>query len=113
MKIYEKDGYTFVEMPTYVSANNLDETVNHFIEADGKEGVEYILDMSHVTHLYSSGITLIIRIHKQIADTKGKLYILYANDEIRNGIKGANLDQVIPVFESDIDFELAKASGDI
>ncbi len=111
MNFVEKDGYTLIEMPTYLSAEVIEETERNFSSVIQKEGSQFVLDMEKVQHLFSSGVRLITSLNKVVTEKKGKLALVNVTEDVEKALRSINLDKIISIYNSIIDFEIERETA--
>ncbi|WP_435190671.1 STAS domain-containing protein [Streptomyces sp. bgisy126] len=63
---------------------------------EGEPVLPVVADMSGVTFLDSSGINMLLTIHQQVSDARGRLRIAAPTDTVRRVLALVGIDAVIP-----------------
>lgn len=114
MNISPQKGYIIIQLPPHLSADTIEHyqaelkdpehPVNEML-AKQKEA-KFVLDLEKVTNLYSIGIRLIAFLQKHITDAGGKVFFVNANEAVGLVLRTSGMDQLIPVYDTILDFEL-------
>lgn len=55
------------------------------------------------SYIYSGAVAILVECHKQLADDEGELCIIEPNENLRRIFEILNLDQVLPIYDSEDD----------
>jgi anti-anti-sigma factor len=100
-------------MPAVVSPTGVDQAEKEIGAAVAEGGKEFVLDMEKVGNLYSSGVRLINFLYKAATKAGAKLYIVNITENVEHILHSVNLDKIIPIFRTMIDFEIGKDGVDL
>ena len=79
------------------AAPNLDKKLEEVV--DGGQ-VDIILDLSEVTFLDSSGMSVLVKYLKRVRTAGGQIRLVVTIRRVRQVLEIASLDKVFPIFES-------------
>jgi anti-anti-sigma factor len=106
--IEERSGFLWVKLPDAISMDNsavVEEAIRSRLTG---ENDRVVLDLTDTAYLYSSGIGLMIRMHKAVASTGGGVYLVNVSRPLRNLLEGMHLDKVFPLYATDVEFEISR-----
>ncbi|MFP4417291.1 MAG: STAS domain-containing protein [Chitinivibrionales bacterium] len=107
IEMRQQRGLLWVMMPAAMTMDNyrhIEESVSARIE-DGNDRV--VLDMTDTEHIYSSGIGLLIRLRRVIAEKDGLLCLVNVSQKLRGIFENMHLEKVFPIYATDVEFELS------
>jgi anti-anti-sigma factor len=88
------------------------EILEHFQEKLAMQvaaaGAEYVLDMKSVVNVYSTIITLIVSLSKQISALQGRMCIVNASMNVQLVLRNLNIDSIMPIYDSMLAYELLR-----
>ena len=64
---------------------------------DGRLPHDLFLDLSGLSFMDSSGIALILRIHKRMRELDGRLWVINPTDQPQRVIDAAGIDRLVPI----------------
>lgn len=99
-----KDWYILIISGKFVIKNLT--SIRKAFEDLEKTGISKVaLDLSRVTHLDSSAITILLNYHKRLKTNNGILVIFGPSDDIMNIFSIVGFDNTVQVFPTRKDFE--------
>jgi anti-anti-sigma factor len=107
VSIERKLGCLWITLPDAISMYNsreLEKTISGNLEPK----LNVILDLSKTWNLFSSGLGLIIRIRKTVCEQEGVLSLVNVNVKIRDMLNTLNLNKVLSIYATDVEFELSR-----
>jgi anti-anti-sigma factor len=109
LTIQRRMGYTWITFPDSISMDNII-SIENKIEATLAQGQSdrVVVDLAGVEQLYSSGIGLLIRMRKRVAETGGYLCLVNVTTRLRRLLESAQLQKVFPMYATDVEFEISQ-----
>lgn len=106
VEVEVRSGYTWITLPALLSMDNY-----QFIERQIESRLEgnpnnVVLDLIYFRQLFSTGISLILRLNKRIIESGGSLWLVNVSDKCRDYLTSVKLDKVLPFFRTDLEFEI-------
>ena len=100
LKSYEVRGVRMIEIsgPLSIHDHSLHNTISQFLN-DGN--LQFVLRMTDVPHIDSSGLGQIIDAFRLITSRHGALKILAPSKRVRERLKTTRLDKVLEIYEDD------------
>jgi anti-sigma B factor antagonist len=106
---YEQNAEVMiVSMPERLVFSNANETKQELSELIEKGFTKFSLDLSSVSFMDSSGLTVLVATYKKVAKLGGKVSLLTPSNQARMLIDLTRLHQVFDIFE-----DLAAAVQDL
>jgi anti-anti-sigma factor len=68
---------------------------------------EVVFDLARVRVLYSSGIGILVRVHKRVEKQKGKIYLVNVPRTVAQALTSLHLDSVFDIYATDVEFEIS------
>ncbi len=101
-----RSGYTWITLPGSLSMDNY-QLIERQIESrlEGKPN-RVVLDLIYFQQLFSTGISLILRLNKRVRESGGSLWLVNVSEGCREYLISVNLDKVLPFFSTDLEFEV-------
>ncbi len=91
-----------IEMPEEIDLVNSQEIKKNVYEESIEKGYKkVILDFSKTKYIDSTGLGIIVAIHKQVLMNAGALALINFDSNIRNLLKMTSLDRIFNIFESE------------
>ena len=105
--IEERRGFIWARFPESVTVDNY-RLIEQKIGArlSGKSD-RLVLDFSRTRDVYSSGIGLLVRVHKQVTEAGGGVYLVNVSKKIRETLEGVHLERILPMYATDVEFEIS------
>lgn len=106
MRDLDQPAYHVIPIPTDVDAATFEKaraTLKPFLS---EPHAQIALDLSTTGHIYSAGISLIIRLLKEVQAAKGSLSLVNINDEITKILRSVRLDKILPMYRTIEEFEI-------
>lgn len=104
----ERPGYILVKLPGTISMDNyieIEREINGLLHGANDR---IVLDLSNTTNIYSSGMGLLIRLRKKVADGGGMLCLVNVTERCRILLASVHLDTMIPMYATDVEFEISQ-----
>jgi anti-anti-sigma factor len=108
VNIEEKMGYTWIVLPDAINMDSYAAIENEIGLALRRKNVHVILDLSNTNDIFSSGLGLIIRVRKQVYELNGSICLVNVSRKIRGILKTVSLDKVLPLYATDVEFEISQ-----
>ncbi|MBD3315680.1 MAG: STAS domain-containing protein [Chitinivibrionales bacterium] len=108
VKIEERSGFVWVTLPDAVRMDNYTAIEKAIISNLSGKDDRLVLDLSETVYLYSSGIGLMVRIHKEMSGANGVLYLVNVSRKIRDFLESMRLDKVFTIYATDVEFEISR-----
>lgn len=109
MNVIARNGYTVIRMPEEAYIDHSMRTSDQLSLVVNNGGKEFILDMDQVAAFRSAGASLLAFLIKKVKEIQGKLSIVNAGKRVRDVLCILNLDRIVPVFESEMEYEFIRA----
>lgn len=106
MRKPDQPAYHVIPVPSDVDAATFEKaraTLRPFLN---RPHAQIALDLSTTGHIYSAGISLIIRLLKEVRAAQGHLSLVNMNDEIVKILSSVRLDKILPMFRTIEEFEI-------
>lgn len=103
-----RHGFIWVILPDTVTMDNyklIEDKIRG--KLTGKND-RVALDFSDTENIYSSGIGLLIRLHKLITESGGSFVLVNVSEKMRTLLREVNLDMVISIYATDVEFEISR-----
>ena len=106
VEVEVRSGYTWITLPGTLSMDNY-QLIERQIESrlEGKPN-NVVLDLIYFRQLFSTGLSLILRLNKKIVESGGSLWLVNVSDKCREYLTSIKLDKVLPFFNTDLEFEI-------
>lgn len=99
-------GYLWIRIPE-ISMFNYERVESRILhEIDKSHTRSVVVDLSDTVRLYSSGIGLLIRVRRHIAEKGGSFYVVNISDECLTQLKAANLHKILSLYQTQAEFEV-------
>jgi anti-anti-sigma factor len=107
--IERRIGYLWITLPDAITMDNY-VLIEQRIQASISEGIaeRVVIDMKHIQNLYSSGIGLLVRMRKQVAEAGGFFCLVNISERCRMVLESTNLHSLIPMYATDVEFEISQ-----
>jgi len=102
--VEDRHGCLWVILPDSIDMDNYLQIEERILPELEKSPKDVALDFSHTKALFSSGIGLVVRLNKQIADKKQKIYLVNIERKIKEGLENVGLDMAFPMYPTEEDF---------
>ncbi len=105
MKLTQVNGYSLILFES-VAPHDLDEAKVKISELLGHAGRRIAINLESFRNIFSPEISLIVKIHKEVAAAQGELAIVNASEEVENVLRTTNVDRVIPIYRTVEEYEI-------
>ncbi|MBN1306282.1 MAG: STAS domain-containing protein [Chitinispirillaceae bacterium] len=108
LRIEERPGYLWITLPDAITMYDnraIEQKIGNRLR-DRKDHV--VLDFSHTRALYSSGLGLMIRIRRFVAERNGTVSLVNVSEPVYNMFTALNLDKVFHIYATDVEFEISQ-----
>ncbi len=96
-----KENVVVFKMPQEVELSNSYDVKEHIYKESFEAGFKYlVLDFSQTQYLDSSGLGIIVAIHKQARLQGGAVVLVGLDSNIKNLLKFTALDRVLTIYDS-------------
>jgi len=103
----QKAGYLWIMLPDSIHMDNYKRIESEIEERlAGHERI--VLDFTATKSLYSSGIGMMIRMRRTVAERKGFICCVNVSEHIRTLLTTVNLDRLFPIYATDVEFEISQ-----
>ncbi len=106
VRVENKLGSIWVIMPDAISRDDYREIETHIGGFVTDEKNRLVLDLAETNNIYSSGLGLLIRLNKLVADKNGAMYLVNVSPALRELLAMVNLDKYFLIYETDIEFQV-------
>jgi anti-anti-sigma factor len=104
--VRERNGWLWLDFPETLNAHTA-----RILEQDLGEALgvcaRIVVDMAKVRFLYSTAIGFLIRLHKRIGASQGRLCLVNVVPAVRAIFVSINLDKVFALYATDTEFEVS------
>ena len=108
MKIENKSDFVWVTLPDSINMDTYMALEENIQARLGSGNVRVVLDLSKTNNLFSSGLGLIIRIRKWVAQSNGFICLVNVSRKVRAVLETVHLDKVFTIYATDVEFEISQ-----
>lgn len=105
MKLTQANGYSLILLEN-VSSQELGEAKAAISEILGQATRRVAINLESFRNIFSPEISLIVKIHKEVAAAQGELAIVNASAEVENVLRTTNVDRLIPIYRTVEEYEV-------
>jgi anti-anti-sigma factor len=106
--ITRKMGYLWVVLPDTITVDTnleIESRIESYLQPKDEK---LVLDFSNTYSLFSSGLGLMIRLRKKVAESGGLVCLVNVSRRVREFLSTLNLDRVFPIYTTDVEFEVSR-----
>ena len=108
LKIEKRSGHLWITLPDAITMYDNKE-IERKIGGELRDRKDHvILDFSHTSAVYSSGLGLMIRIRRFVTERGGMLSLVNVSEQVYDMFKALNIDKVFRIFATDVEFEISQ-----
>ncbi len=104
----QEDGFVRVVLPDAIGMDDSRQIEKEIVQYFSDVNELLVVDLSKTTALYSSGIGLLIRLQKICKENERMVYLVNVSKKFKDLFSDLNLDRVLRVYSTDVEFELSK-----
>ncbi len=101
-------GFLWISFPASVTVDNYRQIEDKIESRLTGRCDKVVLDLEKTENIYSSGIGLIVRLKKQVAEAGGIFALVNVPKKLREILEGMHLEKVLPMFATDVEFEISQ-----
>lgn len=106
--IEKRNRFLWVTLPENISIYDYAAIESSIVQRLAGKADEVVFDLTRVRVLYSSGIGILVRIHKRLDKGGGKIYIVNVARSIMEMLAQLHLDKIFAVHATDVEFEISQ-----
>lgn len=101
LQIVEKDAFVMLEFSGHLQYALITELKKRLQTTKFKEGRSFIVDMSNVQNIDSTGFGMIVNFAKKISLKNEKIVIIIVDDFVRKLFSISQCDKIFPIVDSE------------
>lgn len=101
LQVVEKDTYVILEFSGHLQYALIEELKKRLQTTPFKEGRSFILDMSKVQNIDSTGFGMIVNFAKKISLKNEKIVIIIVDEFVRKLFAISQCDKIFPIVDSE------------
>ncbi|MDV6378198.1 STAS domain-containing protein [Sporosarcina sp. GW1-11] len=101
LQVLEKDTYVALEFSGYLQYTLIEEMKKRLHSTPFKEGRSFILDMSKVQNIDSTGFGMIVNFAKKVSLKNEKIAIIIVDDFVRKLFSISQCDKIFPIVNNE------------
>ncbi|ARK25380.1 anti-anti-sigma factor [Sporosarcina sp. P37] len=101
LQVTEKDSYVILGFSGHLQYGSMEELKKRLQSILQKEDSSFILDMSKVQNIDSTGFGLIVNFAKKVSLKKEKIVIIIVDDFVRKLFSISQCDRIFPIVDSE------------
>jgi len=95
-----QDNRLIVKLKGRLAGNVCDEFADSIMPVINADISDVIIDLEGLEYMSSSGLGIIIRLHRDLSDMDKKLLLAAANKNVREILEISNINKLIPMYTS-------------
>jgi anti-anti-sigma factor len=106
--VERKQGFVWATLPESLTVDNyiaIENAIKPFLSGANDN---LVLDFSKTEHVYSSGIGMLVRLHKMISQVKGTFNLVNVSEKLRKLFAEVRLDRIFKIYATDVEFEISR-----
>jgi anti-anti-sigma factor len=107
LDVERRQGFIWAKLPESLTVDNyisIENAIRPFLTGTNDH---LVLDFALTNHVYSSGIGMLVRLHKMVAQTKGSFNLVNVTEKLRGLFAEVRLDRIFKIFATDVEFEIS------
>ncbi len=100
-------GFLWVTMPEAVTMENYASIEDKLCVQIDEGHTRLVLDLADTQNVYSSGIGLMVRLRRILAEKNGLLCLVNVSRKLQLLFESMHLEKVFPIYATDVEFELS------
>jgi anti-anti-sigma factor len=107
INVERRGEFIWAQLPEALTVDNyikVEDAVRPFLTGNQDQ---LVLDFNGTEHIYSSGIGLLVRLHKMISQAKGSFNLVNVNEKLRGLFSEVRLDMIFKIYATDVEFEIS------
>lgn len=101
VQITEKQAHTAVEFSGHLQYGLIEDMKKQLQSAKFKSGSHFVLDMSKVKNIDSTGFGMIVNFAKKVSSATQKIVIIVVDDFVRKLFAISQCDKIFPIVRSE------------
>jgi anti-anti-sigma factor len=110
LKIEDKLGCVWITLPDSIDMDTYRNIEGAIVARRPDNAACVVLDLSETKNLFSSGIGLIIRVRKQVVESKGLFVLVNVSRKVRKIFETVKLEKIFTMYSTDVEFEISQES---
>ena len=106
--IERRTGYLWVTLPENIVVQDYSHIEDEILKQVKTSDGQIVFDFVNVRAIYSTGISILLRIHKRVSEKGGMICLVNVCHTIIDLFASLNLDKVFPLYPTDVEFEISK-----
>ncbi|PID13916.1 anti-anti-sigma factor [Sporosarcina sp. P34] len=101
LQVEEKDTYMIIKFSGHLQYGLIEEVKKQLQTTPFTEGRNFILDMSNVQNIDSTGFGMIVNFAKKVSQNNKKIAIIVVDTFVRRLFSISQCDKIFPIVESE------------
>lgn len=107
LRIENKSDFIWITLPDAINMDTYKPIEKEIGARLNTDYMRVVLDMSETNNIFSSGLGLIIRVHKLVTKSNGAICLVNVSKKIRAILEIVHLDKVFTLYATDVEFEIS------
>jgi Anti-anti-sigma regulatory factor (antagonist of anti-sigma factor) len=108
LKIENKSEFVWITLPNSINMDTYKIIEDKIQTSLTGAYLRVVLDLSGTDNLFSSGLGLLIRVRKFVAQSNGFICLVNVSKKIRSILETVHLDKVFDIYATDVEFEISQ-----